>query len=90
MTQLSEAKLTSQGQVSIPKKVQEKLHLEKGARVVFLEDSHGRIYIEEAETPVHFTQEDWQKFLDKTRKEPLTRVSTKKEALSHLDKLMKK
>ena len=90
MVKLDEATLTSQGQVSIPKKVREKLHLQKGDRIVFLEDGVGRIIIQEVETPIEFGHKDWDEFLAKSQKEPVTRVKGKKEALQHLDKLMKK
>ena len=90
MTKLDEATLTSQGQISIPKRVREKLHLEKGDKVVFLENEKGQIILKEIETPIEFSHEEWQMFLAKTQKEAVTRVKGKKEALSHLDKLMKK
>jgi AbrB family looped-hinge helix DNA binding protein len=90
MTRLDEATLTSQGQVSIPKKVRERLHLQKGAKVVFLEDEQGRVVIQEAEVPIDFTHEQWEEFLRKCQKEPVTRVRGKQAALRHLDRLMKK
>ena len=88
MTRLDEATITTQGQVSIPKKVREKLHLQKGDRIVFLEDKVGRIIIEEAETPIEFTSDEWEEFLAKTKKERVTRVKGKKAALSHIKRLM--
>ncbi len=88
MVKIADATMTSQGQISIPKKVREKLHLQKGDRVVFLEDEKGNVIVQEAETPVEFTQEEWRKFLSKTEAEPVTRVKNRKEALRHLDKLM--
>ncbi len=90
MTKIDEAAITSQGQVSIPKKVREKLHVKKGDRIAFCEDEKGRIYLQEIETPLDFTANDWAAFLDKVEKEPVTRVYGKKEALKHLDKLKKK
>lgn len=90
MVKLDEATITSQGQISIPKKVREKLHVQRGDRIVFLEDGVGRIIIQEVETPVEFSHEEWEEFLAKTKKEPVTRTKGKKEALRHLDKLMKK
>ncbi len=90
MIKLDEATLTSQGQVSIPKKVRQKLHLEKGDKVVFLEDEKGRVLIQEAEIPIEFTHEQWEEFLKKCQKEPVTRVRGKKAALRHLESLMKK
>ena len=90
MLKIDEATLTSQGQISIPKKVRQKLHLQKGNKVVFLEDDNGRIVIEEAEAPVEFTRKQWDDFLAKTKKEPVTRVKGKKQALRHLDRLIKK
>ncbi len=87
---IDEAKITSQGQVSVPKKVREKLHIQRGDRIVFLEDGIGRIIIEHVEEPVDLTEEDWSEFLAKAEKEPVTRVRGKQEALRHLDKLMKK
>ena len=90
MTKLGEATLTNQGQVSIPKKVRERLGLEKGDKVVFLEDEEGRILIQEAEVPVDFTHKQWEEFLEKCQKEPVTRVRGKRAVLRHLDQLMKK
>ncbi len=90
MTKLDEAKITRQGQVSIPKKVRDRLGLHLGARVAFLEDEKGRIYIEEVEAPIEFTHKEWEQFLAKTRREPVTRVKGQAAALMHLDKLSKK
>jgi AbrB family looped-hinge helix DNA binding protein len=87
MVKLADATITSQGQISIPKKVREKLHLHKGAKLVFLEDETGKVFIQEAQAPVEFTQEEWREFLSKTEAEPVTRVKNRKEALRHLDKL---
>ena len=88
MVRLDEATVTTQGQISIPKKVREKLHLQKGDRIVFLEDKVGRIVIEEAETSFAFTSVEWEEFLAKTKKERVTRTKGKKAALSHLDRLI--
>ena len=88
MVKLADATITSQGQVSIPKKVREMLCLQIGSRVVFLDDGKGHVYIQEAETPVEFTQAEWEKFLTKTQSEPVTRVKSRSEALRHIDKLM--
>lgn len=90
MTKLDEATLTSQGQISIPKKVREKLRLAKGQKVVFLEDEKGRIVLEHAEVPIEFTHEEWREFLRRTEKEPVTRLRGRRQALRHLDRLMKK
>ncbi|OQA53731.1 MAG: putative regulator PrlF [Candidatus Omnitrophica bacterium ADurb.Bin277] len=90
MVKLADAMITSQGQVSIPKKVREMLRLQKGSRVDFLDDGKGRVYIQEAETPVEFTEAEWKQFLAKTQSEPVTRVKGRSEALRHIDKLMKK
>ena len=90
MTKLDEATLTSQGQISIPKKVRERLHLEKGNKVIFLEDEKGQIVIQEAETPIEFSREDWARFLARTEREPVTRARSKGEALHHLDRLRHK
>lgn len=90
MTKLDESTITSQGQISIPKKVRERLHVQKGDKIAFYEDEKGRILIREVETPVPFSAADWQAFLDKVEKEPVTRFKNKAEALKHLDKLRKK
>ncbi len=90
MVKLADATLTSQGQISIPKKIRERLHLQKGGKVVFLEDEKGNVIVQEAETPVEFTQDEWRKFLSKTEAEPVTKVKGRKEALHHLTKLMRK
>ena len=57
MTKLDEAMITSQGQMSIPKRERERLHLHKGDKVVFLDDGKGHILIQEAEVPTEFTSE---------------------------------
>lgn len=90
MTKLDEAKITSQGQVSIPKKVRDRLQLHKGDKILFCEDEKGRIYIQESETPVNFTPEEWQQFLAKTQQEPVTQVHGREAALRHLRKIAKK
>jgi AbrB family looped-hinge helix DNA binding protein len=87
MVKLGGATITSQGQISVPKKIRERLGLQKGAKIVFLEDEKGRVIIQEAETPVEFTNEEWQKFLEKTQKEPVTRAYNRRHALKHLDRL---
>ena len=90
MTKLDESTITSQGQISLPKRVREKLHVQKGDKIAFFEDEKGRILVTEVETPVPFSARDWQDFLDKAGKEPVTRVKGKSEALKHLGKLDKK
>ena len=90
MTKLDEAAITSQGQVSIPKRVREKLHVKKGDRIAFFEDEKGRIYLQEIERPLDFTADDWAAFLEKADKEPVTRLKGKKEFIKHLDKLKRK
>lgn len=87
MVKLGDATITSQGQMSVPKKIRERLGLRAGAKIVFFEDEKGRVIIEEAETPMEFTKGEWQQFLEKTRKETATRVHTRKDALKHLDHL---
>jgi AbrB family looped-hinge helix DNA binding protein len=39
------ATVTSKGQVTIPKKIREKLHLDPGHRIEFFEDENGNIAI---------------------------------------------
>ncbi len=90
MVKLDEATLTSQGQISVPKRVRERLHLQKGAKIAFFEDDKGHIFIQEVEVPIEFTHKEWGDFLAKTQKEPVTRVHGKAEALRHLDRLSKK
>lgn len=90
MNPIEASTLTSQGQISIPKKIREKLHLEKGDRVVFLEDEEGRIFIQELEMPVSLSAGEWDLFLKKTQSEPKTRVKGKKAALAHLERLESK
>lgn len=87
MSFIEEATLTSQGQISIPKKIREKLHLAKGDKLAFFEDDKGRIYIQELENPVPVSRDQWDAFLARTEKEPVTRVKGKKAALAHLDQL---
>ncbi len=90
MVKLDEARVTSQGQISIPKKVREKLRIEKGDKIAFLEDEDGKIVIQESEVPIEFTHQQWEEFLAKCEREPVTRVRGKKAALAHLDRLTKK
>ena len=90
MVKLDEATITRQGQISIPKKIRQKLHLEVGDKIAFLEDEKGHVLIQEAEAPFDLTSSQWEEFLAKTAKEPVTRVKGKAEALKHLDQLMKK
>ena len=90
MTKLDAATVTRQGQISIPKKIREKLGLQAGDKVVFFEDERGQIVIQEAEAPIEFSREQWTQFLAKTEKEPVTKVKGKTEALQHLNRLMKK
>lgn len=42
---MATATVTSKGQVTIPKKIREKLHLDAGQRIEFLEDANGVISI---------------------------------------------
>ncbi len=90
MTKLDESTITSQGQISLPKKVRERLHVQKGDKVAFFEDEKGRILVQEVEIPVPFSAKDWESFLEKAGSEPVTRVKGKVEAMKHLDKLAKK
>jgi AbrB family looped-hinge helix DNA binding protein len=88
MVKLADAVITSQGQVSIPKKVRDRLQLQKGSRIAFLDDGKGHVYIQETEKPVEFTADEWKQFLDKTQKEPVTCVKNRHEAVKHLTTLM--
>ena len=88
MTQLDQATITSQGQISIPKRVREKLHIKKGDKIAFFEDEKGRILLKEVEVPIELSAEDWRAFLEKSEKEPVTRVKGKTEALKHLDRII--
>ena len=88
MVKIADATITRQGQVSIPKKVRERLRLRTGSRLAFLADSKGHVYIQEAETPVEFTADEWKRFLAKTESEPVTRAKSRKDAMRHIDKLM--
>lgn len=90
MTNRGESTITSQGQISIPKRVRERLHVQKGDKIAFYEDEKGRILIREVETPVPFSAADWQAFLDKTDKEPVKTFKSKEAFLKHLDKLRNK
>ena len=90
MFKLDEAAVTTQGQISIPKQVREKLHLQKGDKVVFFESEDGEVIIRQAEEPLDLSRDDWGEFLARTEKEPVTRVSGKAAALKHLNRLTKK
>ena len=90
MVKLYEATITRQGQISIPKKIRNKLHLQPGAKIAFLEDEKGQIVIQEVEPAFELTRSQWDEFLAKAQKETVTRVKGKTQALGHLDRLMKK
>lgn len=45
MIQLGEVRLMEQGKINIPKKVREKLNLQKGDKILFLEDEKGKIVL---------------------------------------------
>jgi AbrB family looped-hinge helix DNA binding protein len=90
MVRIAEATVSSRGQVSIPKRVRDRLNLKKGSRIVFLEDERANVFSQEAGTAVDFTAKDWHQFLSKTAAVPITRVKTRKDALRHLDNLVKK
>ena len=70
MIKLGESIITSQGRVSIPKKVRERLHVQKGDKIALFEDEKGRILIREVEMPVTRVHGKAQalKHLDKLRK----------------------
>ncbi len=42
---IGSAKLTTKGQLTLPKSVREKLNLQKGEDLLFLQDEKGLIYI---------------------------------------------
>lgn len=90
MTKRGEATITGQGQVSIPVKVRQKLHLKKGDKIMFLEDEEGQIFLKEVESPVELSERDWEEFLSRTKKEPITKLKGKDAALHHLDKISAK
>ena len=90
MTKLAEVSVTSQGQASVPKRVRERLHIQKGDRIAYFEDEKGRIVVEGVETPVALSAEDWKAFLAKVEKEPVTRYKNKEDALKHLGRLKRK
>ena len=90
MTKLIEVSITSQGQASVPKRVREKLHVQKGDRIAYFEDEKGRVFVEGVETPMELSAEDWKAFLAKVAKEPVTTFKNKQDALKHLDRLKRK
>lgn len=91
MVRLDESKVTSQGQISIPKKVRQKLQLSPGDRVVFWEDEkNGRIELRASDWENEFTPEDWERFLAKTEKEPVSEYRDVPSALRHLDRIIAK
>ncbi len=91
MVRLDESKITAQGQISVPKKIREKLQIKPGDRVVFWEDEeNGRIVLRASDWPREFTPEDWERFLKKADQETVTRAHGTKAALKHLDGLSAK
>lgn len=39
------ARLTSKGQITIPKTVRQALHLQEGDRIIFMEEEHGKMVV---------------------------------------------
>lgn len=72
-------------EMEMPEKIRKKLHF-PDTKLVFFEDKNGRVIVRVAET-AEFTREEWGRFLRKTEEEPVTRVTNRREALRHLDKL---
>jgi AbrB family looped-hinge helix DNA binding protein len=50
------ARVTSKGQITIPKRIREILHVKEGSSVVFYE-SRGHIYIDDAERRLEIIKE---------------------------------
>ena len=79
----------------IPKSFAKDVHLSKGASVDLSVDG-GRLVIRPSRPTgeflrqIKFSVQDWQAFLDKAEKEPVTTVKGVKAALKHLDRLKKK
>lgn len=91
MVRLDESKVTSQGQISVPKKIREKLQLKPGDRVVFWEDEkNGRIELRASDWGSEFTPEDWERFLAKTEQETFTQYNDIPSAVAHLDRIIAK
>ena len=79
----------------IPRSLARDIHLAKGAPVD-LSVKGGRLVIKPSRPTgkfleqIKFSAQDWQAFLDKSEKEPVTTVKGIKAALRHLDRLKKK
>ena len=90
MLKIDESTLTSQGQISVPKRVRDRMGLKKGAKILFYEDDEGNILIREAELPEDLSRQDWDRFMNFTEKESSKRVNSKAAALKHLDSLARR
>ena len=58
---MSTAKLTSKGQVTIPKTIRDSLGIEKGDEIEFVEDEHGTVTMRKIPPPRNFYE--WRGFL---------------------------
>lgn len=74
-----EARITSKGQITIPKRIREALGLEKGIEVTFIIEGKEAIMIPKVKDPmkalvelrkeIHFTEEEIKKMIKESKKE---------------------
>lgn len=75
---MEEAKITSKGQITIPKKVRKTLGLKSGKRIVFLIEEGRAIMMPKTEDPIkklkelrnkiHFTQKEIEEMIKESKK----------------------
>ncbi|MDX1637143.1 MAG: AbrB/MazE/SpoVT family DNA-binding domain-containing protein [Balneolaceae bacterium] len=49
---MEQAKVTSKGQITIPKKIREKLDIHPGDKIIFKENKNGELVIESGKKPI--------------------------------------
>jgi antitoxin PrlF len=75
------SKMTSKGQITIPKTIRQRLNLVEGDKVAFIEDDNGKIIITRSSVLA------LREFLDSMSKESLAKEVTEEELLSDLEQV---
>lgn len=75
------SKVTSKGQITIPKAIRERLNLEEGDKVAFIEDKIGKIVFTKSSVVA------LREFLDSTAKEVGTKGFTEEDLLDDLEQV---
>ena len=72
------SRITSKGQITIPKAIRERLNLAEGDKVAFMDDGSGRIIFTKSSVVA------LREFLDSMAKEAMTKGVTEEELLNDL------